>query len=336
MKDYTEKDIVESVRKRPAMYLGSNGVNGISKLFCGLIIEFIELTENGNIDVTIELNEKSNSIKFKSKESFSPFLNQLNPKSRNIYFFHFYCLKYLSKEFEIVQEENLLELKFKLNYELLKVQSHDYYDVLDELKHTAILNRDCSILIKEKNGEYENQNYLKYPNGIKRYYDEVHQKVLGTPKIEIHVDKEFSDFQLQFVFAYRTDWYPEPTILSFANSKPTINHDSIVEGIRNGFFHAIEKWISEKEMNDHIPEKDKMDNGLILISQLKSPKYKSYENYKDVDDQNIENEIEEYIRKVAFYFFESNPESVENFCQRFNQNSITNGIFKKKATDNNV
>lgn len=323
----------EHIRKRPGMYLGAVGSKGIINLVKGLILDTNrELENEKNFFHFSILADNKFELKIKSETNLEKILIQ--PKEENDYStkFHFRVLEALTDKYEITKEDDLnLILNWELNESIIKDSEVDFVNLSEVLGQVAYLNRESEILITDNTKKYQNQSYYSFPEGVRYVYERCKIETLGTPKFEISFEDKIGKNHYQIFIGYRTDWYPTPRVLSFANEVHTVCGGSLVEGIMEGLVLGCEEYVSKSNLEKFNIKRSKFDNGLILVCSVKGGEYKYGGSFKEsLIDKNVQQEVRDLIKKLTLDFIEGNKEKSDKFLWRFDESNLTSGIMETK------
>jgi DNA gyrase/topoisomerase IV subunit B len=240
-------DFSEHVKKRPFMYFGN-----IISLFLGLVTDCIELSKTDKILFKIILlGDNDFAINISTNSSISLFLEHFTRKTNN--FENYYLpqvLKTISKTFYI-KKENDYEITISFSFDKIIIQNTtiDYLNLTEKALLISVLNKQIEILTIDKRHKYLSQNYYHFPEGIFYLFDKINKEVLGKPKFKITIDDIINSNQYQIGLAYRTDWYPTPHILSFANNTETKCGGSLVDGIFDGLLSACKAYVKKNNLD---------------------------------------------------------------------------------------
>jgi DNA gyrase/topoisomerase IV subunit B len=323
--------LIEAVRKRPGFYLGSTDIKGILNLFCGIITDSICLYKTNDIFFSFNLSNDGNifiHINFDNDTSIIiQELSNNQHSSNSIY--HLRILKAVVEKLEIRENSEGITISFHLDRTVFKEIAIDYLDLTASFNLLAILNKGIKILIKDNTQEHYSQHYLHFPNGIFYLYERTKRKVLGKPKFEILYDGKVNENQYQIALAYRTDWFPESSVLSFANDIHTTSNGTLVTGILDGLALACKDYIKDKKLVTHKIERKKLYNGLIIICSVRGSSLVYGGSFREsLETKEIKTQVKEIIYKLVSDYLNKNEEQAENLLWRFDDTYITR-MFEK-------
>lgn len=228
----------ESVRKRPLMYIGNDGVVGLLE---GLLTDCIDLCKTDAIAFEIVISGDNDfTLGLASQHGITPFIQQFTDNSEEFSTYFPKVLKVVSETFEIINKDNSkTEITFSFDKKVITNTDIDYLKLTEKVLQIALLNRQCEIITIDKRQKYLTQNYYHFPQGVFYLFDRATTEILGKPEFKLTFDDKINSNSYQIGLAYRTDWYPTPNIISFANNVHTIYGGSLVEGILDGLISTL-------------------------------------------------------------------------------------------------
>ena len=331
MKDEIQKlDASEHIRKRPGMYLGAVGSKGVVNLVKGIFLDSIEQLGNEEMfyHFTI-LGQNEYQISIESKSAFTKTMQNPSTETSSIREnFHFSALKALSRtlNIEILKDHKLL-IKWSLDESIYPVTTIDFIHLNEMTTQLAYLHRSSEILITDKTNKYLNQSYQHFPEGIRYIYDRCKIEALGDPKFELEFEGNIDENQYQIFLGYRTDWYPSPQIISFANEIHTICGGSLVDGIMEGLISGCRQYAKESNLKNHKIKKKKFNNGLILVCGIKGKEFTYGGSFKEsLMNDEVKRKVKKLMKIKSLEFIRSNEEKANKFLWRFDETQLTSGI----------
>ena len=155
----------ESVRKRPFMYIGNNG---IIDLIRGIILDCINLCKTDKILFSISiLGENTFNIGLISDKDISPFIEHFS-EDTNLDYNNWLpkVLRVIAEKLEIrngasslIKNNTETVLHFEFDKTIIDNTYVDYQKLCESLLQIALLNRNTEILVKDTRQNYLNQNY---------------------------------------------------------------------------------------------------------------------------------------------------------------------------------
>ncbi len=328
MTDTTETmTFADHVRKRPLMYIGNDGVVG---LFQGLLINCIELCKTDEITFEIKLSgDNEFALGLTSSHNLNPFIQKFTDESKEYSNYFPRALKAISEAFEISAKENLkTEVAFSFDKKVILETNIDYLKLTAKVLQIALLNRKCEIITIDKRQKYLIQNYYHFPQGVFYLYDRATTEVLGEPEFKLSFDGKVNSNSYQIGLAYRTDWYPTPNIISFANDVHTVCGGSLVEGILDGLISACKIYVKENNLTTFKISRKKFLNGLIIVCCVRGEDFNYGGSFKEtLEDDVVKKQAKKITLKLAMDFFNSQKEKTDKFLWRFDTTQLTSGMY---------
>lgn len=318
----------DNIRKRLGMYLGGSGSKGIINLLKGLISDCIKLTTAEKYVFQIELKSDWEFVlDIKATNDISRFTktsNETDPFKN----FHLNACKVLCSEFSIVNHNaDRVLLKFRLDHTVF-TEPIEYFDLSEVFFEWTYLNRNTETLLIDKRGEFLNQNYFSFPEGVKYVYDRLVKDSLGKPEFEIEFEGVLNGRTYQIFLGYRTDWYPSSAIVSFTNDVHTVCGGSLVDGVMKGFIKGCKKYVKDNNLTDFKIRKKKFTNGLILIASVRGDEFNFGGSFKaSLEDDKVKKDIKKLVKHLITDFMLNNTEKAGDFLRRFDDKTLLNGIF---------
>lgn len=317
----------ESVRKRPFMYIGNDGVAG---LFEGLLTDCIELCKTDEITFEIVISGDNNfTFGLTSPHDINPFIQQFTDESKEFKNFFPKILKVVSETFEIITKDNSkTEITFSFDKKVITSTNIDYLKLTGNVLKIALLNRQCEIITIDKRQKYFTQNYYHFPQGIFYLFDRATTEVLGKPEFKITFDDKVNSNKYQIGLAYRTDWYPTPNVESFANDVHTIYGGSLVDGVIDGLISACKIYVKANNLTTFKITRKKFLNGLIIVCAVRGSDYKYRGSFKEtLDDMTVKKQAKKIISTLALDFFNIEKEKANKFLWRFDTTQLASGMY---------
>lgn len=318
----------ESVRKRPAMYIGNERMVG---LFNGLLIDIVEICKTDKLTFEITIQSDTEFIfKIKSDQDLCMLGNHFSTENIDLQNYYPKVLNILSSNFEIKQtgDTKKTEIYFSINEQNIISPSIDYLKLNDKVLQFALLNRNCKIITTDKRQVVISQNYFYFPQGVFYLFDRATTEVLGKPEFQIKIDKEFDNIKYQIGLAYRPDWYPTPNIISFANDVHNVCGGSLVDGVFDGLMSACKTYAKEENLKTFKVTRKKFTNGLILICAVRGKDFKYGGSWKEtLEDDEVRKAVKKMVAELSFDFFKTQIEKAEKFLWRFDTTQLTSGMY---------
>lgn len=317
----------EHIRKRPGMYLGGSGSIGIINLLKGLLCDCIEVTKSDKYFFQIELkSDYKFSLNIEASNDILKFKKTINESA--FQHFHLKACEALSSEYSISNKDsNKVVLMFTLDKTVF-TEPVDYLELSELFLQWTYLNRNSEVLLIDKREKYSNQNYFKFPEGIKYLYYRIVKDALGKPEFELSFDGELNGLKYQIFLGYRTDWYPPSVTASFANDVQTVCGGSLVNGVLEGLINGCRKYVKDKGLSDFKIKKKKFSNGLILVASVRGDDFKYGGSFKEtLEDEKVKKDAKKLIRQLTIDFISENNEKADKFLWRFDETQLTSGMY---------
>lgn len=317
----------ESVRERPFMYIGNDGVIGLLE---GLLTDCIDLCKTDEITFEIVISGDNDfTLGLASQHDITPFIQQFTDNSEEFSTYFPKVLKVVSETFEIINKDNSkTEVTFSFDKKIITNTNINYLKLTEKVLQIALLNRQCEIITIDKRQKYLTQNYYHFQQGVFYLFDRATTEILGKPEFKLTFDDKINSNSYQIGLAYRTDWYPTPNIISFANNVHTIYGGSLVEGILDGLISACKSYVKEKNLETFKISRKKFLNGLIIVCAVRGENYKYGGSFKEtLEDDFVKKQAKKITSKLALDFFNNQKEKADEFLWRFDTTQLTSGMY---------
>ena len=325
MEENREKLFEESVKKRPAMFIGNDGLTGF---LIGLLTNCLELCAADKIlfEITIA-GDNDFSLEISSEGNVEAFLSAFYAKPGHIIYYFPKVLTYLAERFEIVKKESKTQILFAIDKTVIADTSVDYSKLSEKVLQLALLNRHCEILIKDQRGKYPEQNYYHFPQGIFYLYERAMKDALGKPEFNITFDGSINAYSYQIGLAYRSDWFPEPAVGCFVNNVQ-ISGGSLVDGVMEGLITACRTYVKKNDLKTHKIKRKKFINGLILVCAIRGEEDSYDGNWKHMlENDDVFQDVKKRIYDLVLEFFDADQERAKGFLWRFDTTAMTSAMF---------
>lgn len=309
------------------MYIGNDGIVG---LFEGLLIDCIELCKTDEITFEITISgDNVFTLGLTSQYDLNPFIQQFTTDNKEFSNYFPMVLKVVSETFEINTSENSkIEIAFSFDKKVISDTNIDYLKLTEKVIRIALLNRQCEIITIDKRQKYLTQSYHHFPQGTFYLFDRATTEVLGKPEFKLTFDDKINSNKYQIGLAYRTDWYPTPNVISFANDVQTICGGSLVEGILDGLVIACKTYVKENNLTAFKINRKKFLNGLIIVCAVRGEKYKYGGSFKEtLADDVVKKQAKKITAQLALNFFNNQKEKAAKFLYRFDTTQLTSGMY---------
>lgn len=309
------------------MYIGNDGV---VNLLIGLCNDCIELCKTDEITFEITLSDDNDFIfGLSSKHDLNPFLKQFTIENKQFQNYFPTVLKVVSGKFKIIIQENLkAEICFSFDKNIISETRLDYLKLSEKALQVALLNRKCEILTIDKRQKYLAQNYYHFPQGIFYLFERATSEVLGKPEIKLTFDNKVNNNTYQIGLAYRTDWYPTPNIICFANNVQTISGGSLVDGIIDGLVSACKTYVKENNLTSYKINRKKFYNGLIVVCAVQGDDFKCAGScIEKLESDSIKEEAKKVTFELVLDYLKYQKGKADKFLWRFDERQLTSAMF---------
>lgn len=315
---------LESIRKRPGMYIGALGLSGFENMMIQLLDELLKLPDSPeNAQLNIELSENQIILSLTCKKNWR--LNQDNefgtlphlslqvllalseqlglsietPKKREI---RIYQETALVKSAEMASkiDDYRLELAFTPNQAYLGSKQVSYFVLFNRCQQLAMLYSGLAINLIEGSKQ---KNYLCYEQGLVEYiFQKDHALTRGIRPLVIRTVRE--DVLIQAVISKN----PSASIRdSFVNGHLPIEGGTHMDGFIQGAVDGMNKFLEEtnrmKIMTlENFPERF----DFVLSIQVKRPRYAGAVKQK-IRNPELYKILREAIAEEVFRFLTRYP-----------------------------
>jgi DNA gyrase subunit B len=355
-KEYTANDIQvlewsEAVRKRPAMYVGSTGIQGFVNILKGFFANFHSFIDSGKIldaeKISFEITDKQKG-KFLFEELKTKIPSNINESPQNFDLaFDFAVLNFLSANYEfklfdkgenevlnqiyqrgILQTGKIddkeysgskLEIEFALDstiWDEFEIKPHFISDVIAEL---AFLNKNRTFELKYAVEKEECRIIYKFKNGLQDKIEIEKNKGLGSIFFDTWFEVKLENCTVEAAFGFREYSVDEPYLKSYVNNHFTHEDGTHVEGLLKGLTYGVMKHFQKHQLTQKykISEKGIRENlvGAIHV-KIKEPMFSGCVKNKLASPQIIE-PIANYVSDLLFEKIELDKESTEKIIRKF-------------------
>ena len=141
-------------------------------------------------------------------------------------------------------------------------------------------------------------------------------------------DDELSKNKYQIGLAYRSDWYPTPNVISFANDVHTACGGSLVDGILEGLINSCKKYVKENGMLTFKIKRKKFLNGLIIVCAVRGDNFLYGGSFKEtLENDEVKKQVKKTTEKLVSQFLKNNKDKADKFLLRFNTTHLMNGTY---------
>lgn len=340
--------MIESIRKRPAMYLGTTNSYGIRRLLKMVLSEYletvtgintIELTFNPDNHISIVISGLSTD---ELQHEIALLHHVTSPKNYKIGMLIGVSKAFLSRivtnpdrhvlasqdgEYEIStarcspEETNGIKLDFQLNDEIFKDSEVSYIPMNIMFQQLAYLNAGLKIISVDNRGELQ-RNVFYFKKGLKDLFNNILEKHDYGRKdswLALELKTAINGYIYHIIIRYHYIYtnYPSPYIRAFANNDSTKLGGSLVDGVFKGLQDAF-KVIGEKEGVELKVSRKKIGRQLVLMASVKGEPLEYGNSTKDkLDMPSMKKDVRKYVGKVAFRYLEAHAGDRKRVLERF-------------------
>jgi DNA gyrase subunit B len=285
--------IIEHIRKRPAMYVGSMNFHGV-KTMLGYFIEDILDVSNSKIDINIEIKSNNSiaviienidatllleSVNYLTEENnykslALPVIIALSKKvnlkiTNNSTFISLTSSNgnFLINTKKITPKTNTIEIEFQIDKSFFKETELNYEALNQFLKKYAFLNSNCRMISIDSRKNIQQTILFDYPKGLSQQLDLIlAQQQFVHSFFRLDLLTKLDNYEYQICFSYQNLWDCKTTIQTFANYDELIYGGSLEKGILDGLFLALKQIANKMKIKF---DKRKLKEQLILLAVIK-------------------------------------------------------------------
>lgn len=345
-----EKELIEAIRKRPAMYIGSTSIRGFNNLLQYLIQDIFEATEANYFSFEL-LGEQKGRFIFKNLQQIISDNVALNFSRKGNLFYLGYelaALNALSKYFELkVFDKNNKELfhqffeKGEINQGEITKQKYeaDSYEItfdlddsifeiseplnanfyLEQIRTLAYLHKGKTLEVIYAVDDKKSNAVFKFENGMKDKIDIERLKGFRGTYFDTYIEKTFENFSFEVAFCFRETPVDESYLISYANYIHTHENGTHVSAFIKGIVHAAKKYVLNKQIEDvKITSSKAILETLVAAIHIKmdKPHFEGSIKNKLINPE-IVSPITEYISEAMLKKMEADEKLTENLLSCF-------------------
>ncbi|MGC6767377.1 hypothetical protein ACYSNR_03610 [Enterococcus sp. LJL128] len=319
------EQIIESIRKRPGMYIGALGLSGLESMIIQVLDELLKLTDQpGNARITAELSKNQLIFSFAVKREWH--LTQEREQNQLSYYFFLQLLLALSEQLgisietpagreiriyqhgELVKEaavkskseEYRLELAFTPDSAYFGTKPLSYFVLFNRCQQLAMLNSGLTITLKE--GETQ-KNQLVYEEGLVEYiFQKDNALTRGSRPLTIRTRRE--DVVIQAVISKN----PSANIRdSFVNGYLPPDGGTHMEGFVQGAVDGMNRFLEETSRMKIITVENFQERfDFVLSIQVSRPRYAGAVKQK-IRNPELYKILREVVSDEVFRFLTRHP-----------------------------
>ncbi|MBW8688142.1 DNA topoisomerase subunit B [Chitinophaga rhizophila] len=339
--------IVESIRNRPVMYLGSANSYGIRKLIKTLITDYLEdVTGISVIEVTFNLenhlslvisgtsvDELLHEIAFLSEiasgKNFKATL--LVAVSRTLLIRiaandELHVLSAHGGAYDMIVEPangepNCIKVDAWLDPDIFKHSDVAYIPTNIMLQQLAYLNPGLKIISLDNRGELQ-RNVFYFKTGITELFSDLldkHDYGSVNAWLPLELKTAINGYIIHIILRYHHIYtsYPAPYIRSFANNETTKQHGSLVDGVIKGLEDAFEETGVREEADLKVTKK-RIGKQLVLFAAVKGDPITYAGAGKDkLDMPGLKKDVRKYVKRAVLKYLEGSVADRKRVLKKF-------------------
>jgi DNA gyrase subunit B len=204
------------------------------------------------------------------------------------------------------------------------------YDIIsNRLRELAFLNAGVRITIKDERDE--KQHVFLYEGGISQFvkFLNTNKKVINTDPI--HLTKISDDTHISFAIQYNESY--SENVYSFVNNINTIEGGTHLSGFRSALTRTINDYIKRFDVakgKDVSVTGDDVKEGLTAVLSVKipAPQFEGQTKTK-LGNSDVEGIAKSVVGDTLSTFFEENPNTAKQICQKCIQASLAREAARK-------
>lgn len=335
-------NFVESVRKRPGMFIGSVGIKGFNELLKQVFETLQEYVPDASVfemgfypgnRVVLELRNHQ-------EEKLSAHIAAWH-KHDSVYTIDWIkALVALSSDTYIMAGDLELSSKpghfttsvvnpsgnagviidFTIDPEIFKDYQLVYDQVNPFLQQFAYLNPDLKIISKEHKGEDFQRRVFYYPRGIfEQMEHHMHTFYFPENAFKLYIEANIGNYDYRVVIC-DNKWLDNGFIETFAGNKALIEGGSLEHGVIDGMISAIKLLAEHSGMNIHINRKE-LKKHIAFMAAVKGKDF-VFEGCTrtKLAMPFIKKEVQQKIHDSLLAYHQSEPKKadalLQNFCIR--------------------
>lgn len=347
----------EAVRKRPAMYVGSTGVQGFNHILKEFFASFYTHIDTSKFNHTLpKIIFDAEKFSFEITGKQSGVFRLEKPKNKipaniseslHIHGFDFAILNALSQNYEfrlfdknqnlilqqiyekgilqsgIIDENEYdcesLEIKFALDSTIWDDFEINPHFVSGIIQELAFLNKDKTFELKYSVGKDACRVIYKFENGLRDKIEIEKNKGLGSTFFDTWFVAELENCLVEAAFGFREYSVDEPYLKSYANNHYTHEDGTHVEGLLKGLTYGVMKYFQKHELTQKykISEKGMKENLVGAIHVQMKEPMFSGCVKNKLASSQIIEPIANYIAELLFEKIENDVESTAKLVRKF-------------------
>src|SRR6266508_503057 len=332
----------DAVRKRPAMYIGSNGEIGLHHLVYEIVDNSVDEALAGfcdKINVTIHLD---NSITIEDNGRGIPVdmhPTEKRPAAELVMTDLHAVVNFLSEwlRIEIRRDGGVYEqeyrkgvkatdlkktgksaktgtkITFKPDAEIFTTTDFSFDKLSERLREKAFLNKGIRITIVDERSDAEKKHEFIYEGGIAEFVKHLNKNKNVLHSKPMYFEKaanpaEGDDLAIEAAIQYN-DAYDEK-VFSFANNINTVDGGTHLSGFRSALSKAISRYAQTanliKDFKGGLTGED-VREGLVAVISVKIPQPQFEGQTKGKLNSDVKGPVDSFIYDKLINYFEQNP-----------------------------
>ncbi|MBK5719688.1 hypothetical protein JGH11_02255 [Dysgonomonas sp. Marseille-P4677] len=344
--DKKKISLMESLRLRPAMYVGDLSTKGICTVIESVVLNLISSARLEEVDIeltsenTIRISSSDIAVdalikKFNALNDVPSLNNQRNiqplsviiglSESINIEVYNagkIYILSGGKGEFALNIDEGYLTedliIYFTPDRSIFKTTDINFEYLCSVFRRIAYINSAVKITCIDNMHDDFQECVFYYPNGIFNRMDVlILERSCDQSSLRLDIDKERDGFRYKISLCL-----PESGISSyvqsFAGYTETFGHGSLIDGAELGIIRSIKDFVNKNNLEVEIPDNIIKDKGFILIASVIGSSFQ-YEGALKIKLEQPEIKIaaEEIVYNELGRCFGSNRDKAIKTIERF-------------------
>lgn len=338
-----ELNILQAVKIRPGMYIGSTSTKGVINLVKSLIDELKPLSDLP-IEVRFKLC-KNGQFKIKAKGAhLYPLIEFIEPSNEpktwtnkfifDLRFFmaftansvievtqtkakHYITSKGTDFNIETTEQENeeeQLSFKFKLDPIIFKDLKLNIQLIKEELLEFTYLSPNINICLINDRGDVKTKEIYYFPRGLSEKLQlEIEKQDTTTPCFIFDQKFRLKEYDYHITFCLMDNWTAKPQVKTYFDTDHLYMGGSLEDGIIKGLRDAI----NESMDNENNIKSKKIKERLMVFAQVKGENACFQGSLKAALDMPVlEKDISEYIKMELVRAFENNNTLLNQLIER--------------------
>lgn len=202
------------------------------------------------------------------------------------------------------------KVTFKPDPEVFETLEFEIGEVEKRLQELAYLNRTVRIVLKDLRGKKEYVKEFQEKGGISslvKHLNESREVIFKTP---IYFTKEKDGIDVEVALQYNTGY--QETLLSFANTIPTIEGGTHLSGLKTALTRVINDYLhknppTQKDKDMNLVGEDVREGLVSVISvKLRNPQFEGQTKTK-LGNSEVQGIVNSMVGEGLSDFFEQNP-----------------------------